>query len=188
MSCLASPFLMLSSLLSCFCFYLNWHCLPETPLGPSYWIWAFLKLPLVLPTGSGLPLLSFLKSLLVILSWDVLYSPVLQCCVFNSVSLLNKLSGRITMVYSSLRPLQCQTQFLKCNKSSIINCLIEWGSNKFLFVIMCGQNNNNKFINTVSCRARMWTWAATGTLPLDFVVPVIERIAVDPAIQSRFNH
>ena len=94
---------------------------------------ASLKLLLVLPSPSGLSLLSFLEQLLVILSWG--FSSSFTLCYRSMYFIQSSFSisywGSITRSCSSLRPLQCQAQFLDHNKDSVIICLTELKSNTF---------------------------------------------------------
>lgn len=119
---------------------------------------AFLKLLLVLPTGSGLPC-SHSQRYHWWFLWDFSYFTLCynyMCFILSPFS-INCL-GSITMFCSSLRPLQCQSQFLKHNKYSIIIHLLDWVQINS-FSTPCWQNNYNKFIITVRGRARIWTWA-----------------------------
>lgn len=116
MPCPALHFLLSLSLPSCFHSQPNCHSCPETPPGPSNWT---RSVPALIPgaiiDGSFMTLLRF--------------PLVLQSYVFYAISLPNKFSGQYYHAASSLRPLQCQAQFLEHSKYSI--CLIELNSNQF---------------------------------------------------------
>ena len=97
----------------------------------------FLWLLLVLPTCCRLSPISFPEQLLVILSFfhgTSYISPCLLCVCGGAVillfSLLKKLLGQSSHVLFISEALQCQAQFLKHNKYSVIICLVELSSNK----------------------------------------------------------